>query len=260
MIGGSLLAFTMVVALFAPVIAPAKPNQTNFRAALEPPSATAMFGRDELGRDILSRVIFGTRLSLLIAGATTLTAAVVGTLLGLCAAVFGGVTSSVIMRTTDLMLAFPSFVVAMAIVGILGAGLGNAIIAIAILFTPRFVRVARGAARSVVGLEYIEASRALGMRKLRIMFLHVAPNSVAPVIALGAVVAGEAVLTAAGLGFLGLGAQPPTAEWGAMLSEGRVYLATAPHVTAFPGIATLIMVLGFNLVGDGLRDFYDVRV
>ncbi|MBX3140523.1 MAG: ABC transporter permease [Trueperaceae bacterium] len=260
LVGFVLFAIFLTCAVFAPALAPANPNRANFSMVLHPPSAAAILGADELGRDILSRILFGARASFLVAASTTAIAAVIGVLLGLLAGYYGGLVDAIIMRAADLLLAFPSFLVALVIVGILGPGLVNVILAVGVLFVPRFVRLMRASVLSVRENEYVEAMAALGSRTPRIIFHHVLPNAMAPIIALTAIVSGEAILIGSGLGFLGLGAQPPLAEWGAMLSEGRVYLTTAPHVAAFPGLAIMGLVVALNLIGDGVRDALDVRL
>ncbi|HNQ99697.1 MAG TPA: ABC transporter permease, partial [Trueperaceae bacterium] len=260
LVGFVIFTLFLICAVFAPALAPANPNRANFSMVLHPPGAAALLGTDELGRDILSRILFGARASFLVAASTTAIAAVLGVLLGLLAGYYGGLVDAIIMRAADLLLAFPSFLVALVIVGILGPGLMNVILAVGVLFVPRFVRLMRASVLSVRENEYIEAMAALGSRTPRILFQHVMPNAMAPIIALTAIVSGEAILIGSGLGFLGLGAQPPLAEWGAMLSEGRVYLTTAPHVAAFPGLAIMGLVVALNLIGDGVRDALDVRL
>lgn len=260
MLGLMIMCALVLCSVFAPYLAPANPNSISLRLTLQPPSAGAPLGRDELGRDILSRLIYGSRTSFGIAVAATGIGLVFGVLLGLIAGYFGGLLDGVVMRAVDFVLAFPSFLVAMVVVGTLGPGLANVVIAVGIVFIPRFVRLMRATVLAVCQADYVEAVQALGLRSGRIILKHVLPNSVGTTVALAAILSAEAVLITSGLGFLGLGAQPPHAEWGAMLSEGRVYLATAPHVSAFPGIAIMIMVVALNLIGDGLRDALDAEL
>lgn len=259
-VGLGILVLFLLFAVLAPVIAPQNPNKTHLRASLAPPSRDALLGRDQLGRDVLSRIIYGARTSFLIGASATAAAALVGVLLGLVAGYYSGVRGEIIMRIVDIMLAFPEFLVALVVVGILGPGFYNVLISIAIVFVPRFVRITRASALSVRENDYIQAAVAIGAGNGRMIFAHVLPNCLAPAIVQGTLLIGDAILISAGLGFLGLGAQPPLAEWGAMLSDGRGYIATAPHIATFPGLAIMFMVIGFNLVGDSLRDTLDVRL
>jgi peptide/nickel transport system permease protein len=213
-----------------------------------------------LGRDILSRIIYGARTSFLIGGMATGIASIIGIILGLLAGFYGGIIDNLIMRTVDIMLSFPEFLVAMIVVGILGPGFYNVIFSISIIFVPRFVRLVRASTLSIKENDYIEAAVSIGAGTPRILFKYILPNGIAPAIVQGTLLIGYAVTIAAGLGFLGLGAQPPLSEWGAMLSDGRAYIATAPHIATFPGLAIMLMVIGFNLVGDSLRDFLDVQL
>jgi peptide/nickel transport system permease protein len=260
LIGTLIVGVFLGVAIFAPIISPDHPNKNNLLRCLEPPSLNSPFGRDQFGRDVLSRIIFGARTSYLIGCMATGMASVVGILLGLIAGFYGGAVGNMIMRTVDLMLSFPEFLVAMIVVGILGPGFYNVILSISIIFVPRLVRLVRASTLSIKENEYIEAAISVGAGNLRIMFTHILPNAIAPAIVQGTLLIGYAVTIASGLGFLGLGAQPPLAEWGAMLSDGRAYIATAPHIATFPGLAIMLVVIGFNLVGDSLRDFLDVQL
>jgi peptide/nickel transport system permease protein len=259
-IGLLIIGAFLATAVFAPFIAPNNPDKTNLRRTLEPPSLDSPLGRDQLGRDILSRIIYGTRTSFLIGGMATGIATIIGIMLGLLAGFYGGIVDNVIMRTVDIMLSFPEFLVAMIVVGILGPGFYNVIFSISIIFVPRFVRLVRASTLSIKENDYIEAAVSIGAGTPRILFKHILPNGIAPAIVQGTLLIGYAVTIAAGLGFLGLGAQPPLSEWGAMLSDGRAYIATAPHIATFPGLAIMLMVIGFNLVGDSLRDFLDVQL
>jgi peptide/nickel transport system permease protein len=260
MIGLTIIAVFLALALFAPLIAPGDPNKTQLLRSLESPSLDSLLGRDQLGRDILSRIIFGARTSFLIGAMATGIATAIGILLGLVAGFYGRITDTVIMRLVDIMLSFPEFLVALIVVGVLGPGFYNVILSISIVFVPRFVRLMRASTLSVKENDYVEAAFAIGASNLRILFKHILPNSIAPVIVQATLLIGYAVTIAAGLGFLGLGAQPPLSEWGAMLSDGRAYIASAPHIATFPGLAIMLTVVGFNLVGDSLRDFLDVQL
>lgn len=250
----------VAVALFAPFLTPYNPTKPDLNLALEGPRAGHLFGNDELGRDILARILFGARISLVVGLAGTAIALTGGIILGSLSGYFGGWVDTVIMRVMDIMLAFPSFLLALAIVSILGAGLFNLVVAIGVFSIPSFSRVVRGSVLSVKNQDYVEAARAVGLSHARILIAHILPNCMAPIIVLATMRIATAILTASGLSFLGLGAQPPTPEWGAMLSNGREYLRAAPHLSTFPGLAIMFAVLGFNLFGDGLRDALDPRM
>lgn len=273
-IGGSILLLLVLVAIFAPVLAPYDPNfvligHEDVRRRESP--CIHLFGCPEekpqhiLGidgnvRDVFSRVIFGTRVSLFIGFTTVGFAIIVGTLLGAFGGFLGGWADNLIMRFMDVLLAFPSLLLAIAIVAVLGHGLQNALLAIAIVSIPVYARVVRGSVLSVKEQEYVSASLALGGSPLHILFRRILPNAVPPLIVQGTLGIATAILDAAALSFLGLGAQPPTAEWGTMLGSERNQVFTAPHLVFFPGLAIMITVLAFNLVGDGLRDAFDPRL
>ncbi len=247
-------------ALFAPLLPLPDPTDQVLTARLKPPSPAHLLGTDQLGRDILSRMVFGGRLSLTVGLTVVVFAGLVGVLVGLVSGYFGGLLEEVLMRITDIFFAFPSLILAMAIAGALGPGLNNAMIAIAAVTWPIYARLVRAQVLSLKQQEFVEAAVALGAPTWRILFRHILPNSLAPILVQISFNMGSAILTAAGLSFIGFGAQPPTPEWGVMISEGRQYLATHYWLSTFPGIAILMTVTAFNLIGDGLRDLLDPRL
>lgn len=247
------------MAALAPVLAPYDPLDQDLYRRLEPPSSANVFGTDDFGRDILSRVIYGARISLRIGLISISIALSVGTTLGLIAGYKGGWFDTAIMRLMDIMLAFPSILLAIAIVAVIGPGIDNVMVAVSIVMVPQYARLVRASVLSIREMAYVEAARALGARDFRILRSSVLPNCMAPLIVQSTLSLGTAILDAAGLSFLGLGAQPPTPEWGAMLSGGRELLLKAPWVMTFPGLAIFIVVLGLNLFGDGLRDALDPK-
>jgi len=252
----------VVVALLAPVLAPFPGDAgtaTHPFAVLHPPSAQHWFGTDNVGRDILSRALYGARISPLIALIVLLIAGAIGIPLGLAAGYFGGWLDEVIMRVTDIFLAFPPLLLALAFAAVLPATLTTVIIAIAVSWWPWYVRLIRGQAASVTGRPYIEACRALGIPGRRIILRHILPNSVTPLIVQMSLDVGGVILTASALSFLGLGPQDPIPDWGLMVSEGQAYFPTAWWVVTFPGIAILLTAFAFNLLGDGLRDLLDPK-
>jgi peptide/nickel transport system permease protein len=258
--GAVALVLVTLGAIFAGQVSPYNPTRQDFRVEHEPPSPAHLMGTDEFGRDVLSRVIWGAQASLQ-AGATAATIALlVGLILGMVAAYYGGRADNLIMRTMDVVLAFPYILLAIAVVAILGPGLRNAMIAIGIVYVPHYARIVRGAVLSVRARDYVEAARALGARDGRIMWQHVLPNTLAPIIVQTTLNVGSAIIDTAGLSFLGLGTQPPTPDWGNMLSAGRSYVIDAPWIATFPGLAILVTVLAFNLMGDALRDAFDPRL
>lgn len=253
------LAF-VVMAIITPWIAPYDPYASDFGKILAKPSSQHLLGTDELGRDILSRILYGSRISLMVGLVSVAIAAVIGVPLGLTAGYYGGAYDNLVMRIMDVLMAFPSILLAIIIVSILGPSLQNAVIAVGVFTVPAFARLARGEVLSIKNQEYIEASRAMGASDAWIIRWHILPNIVSPLIVWSTLNVSSAILTAAGLGFLGLGAQPPSPEWGAMLSKGREYLLVAPHLTTYTGLAILILALGLNLLGDGLRDILDPKL
>jgi peptide/nickel transport system permease protein len=261
--GASVMAVFILLAIFAPLIAPYDPLQQELTEKFAPPSAAHPFGQDELGRDILSRVIFGARISLTAGLAAVALATAAGTIIGVVAGYFGGRPDSVLMRLMDVLLAFPSILLAIVIVSVLGASLTNAMLAIGIVFIPQMARVVRSAVISVRERDYIEAERALGAGDAQIVFSGVLPNSMAPLIVQATLTLATAILDVAALSFLGLGARAPTPEWGAMLTDafrsGYGVFVTGQHAIVFPGIAIALCVLAVNFIGDGLRDALDPR-
>jgi peptide/nickel transport system permease protein len=255
------LALLLVVAL-APVIAPYPADAgtaTNPVASLLPPSWHHLFGTDAVGRDLFSRVVYGARISLRIAGLVLASSILIGVPLGLAAGYFGGWVDSVIMRITDVFLAFPALLLSLALAAVLTPSVGNATIAIAATWWPWYARLARGQAASVAGRPFMEGARALGVPPLRALLRHVLPNSITPVIVQASLDVGGIILTAAALSFLGLGAQDPTPEWGLLVSQGQSYFTTQWWLVTFPGAAILVAALAFNLLGDGLREVLDPR-
>jgi len=260
MVGLGIIGLLILTAVFAPLLAPYNPIETKILFRLQAPSADHLLGTDDLGRDILSRIIYGSRISLQVGLISVGIALVFGVGSGVVAGYYGGKVDMLIMRFMDIMLAFPSILLAIAIMAILGPQLSNAMLAIGIVNLPRFARIVRSSVLTVKEEEYISAAKSLGASDLRIMLKHLLPNCLAPLIVQSTLSIAGAILEAASLSFLGLGAQPPTPEWGAMLSAGRASLQIAPWVVAFPGLAIAITVLGFNLFGDGLRDALDPKM
>ena len=259
MVGGILLLVYVLSAIFAPVLFPDNPSAPNLINALEAPTLKDPLGTDELGRSILGRIIYGSRISLLIAVGVVSVGIILGIPVGLISGYYGGKIDFGIQRITDAMLAFPGFLLALALVAVLGVGLKNTVISIGISMVPMYIRLVRGCVLSVREEDYVEAARAVGTRDVIILLRHILPNVMVPITVQTSLSMGMAILFAAGLGFLGIGVQPPTPEWGTMLGSARSYLFHAPHVATFPGIAIFLAVLSFNLLGDGLRDALDPR-
>jgi dipeptide transport system permease protein len=265
-VGLIIIVAVVTLAVLAPVVAPHSPILTDNTAFLRPPvwqeggSWDYPLGTDAIGRDMLSRLIYGARLSLLIGVSVVAISIAVGTVLGLVAGFFRGIVEIAIMRTMDIILTLPSLLLAIVIVAILGPGLMNAMLAVAVVVLPHYVRVTRAAVISEVSRDYVTAARVAGAGKLRLMFKEVLPNCTAPLIVQASLGICTAILDAAALGFLGLGAQPPSAEWGTMLADAREFVLRAWWVVTFPGLMILVTVLAFNLLGDGLRDAFDPKL
>lgn len=259
-VGTCIVFFFIIIAFIAPWIAPYEVDKINLKDKLLSPSSEHWFGTDDFGRDIFSRVVHGAKISLTVGFLSVLGSVVAGTLLGIVAGYYGRWVDAIISRIFDIMLAFPSILLAIAVVAILGPSLRNALIAIAIVNIPNFGRLVRSRVLSVKQEEYIMAARAVGMKDSRILFMHILPNSISPVIVQATLAIATAIIEAAALGFLGLGAQPPTPEWGKMLADSKNFITQAPWTLFFPGIAIMLTVLGFNLMGDGLRDALDPKM
>jgi peptide/nickel transport system permease protein len=254
--GAAVIGAWVLLAAFAPWVTPYDPNFVDVAARLRPPSAAHWLGTDALGRDVLTRVIFGARISLTVGFVVVLTGGAFGTLLGGAAAYARGWAEEALMRLTDLVFCFPPIILAMAIAAALGIGTGNTILAMLVVWWPKFARLARSLVITQRALEYVEAAQAVGFGPVHIVLRQIFPNAVGPLVVLVTLDLGNAILVFAGLSFLGLGTVPPAAEWGAMVAEGRE-LVQQWWVAAFPGFAILTVVMGFNFVGDGLRDWLD---
>jgi ABC-type dipeptide/oligopeptide/nickel transport system permease subunit len=250
----------VVLAIAAPLVTTYDPTRQQLSRVLRPPSFDSLLGTDYLGRDIFTRLLYGARLSLLIGFLAVAIGLIVGTPLGAISGYYGGWVDMIIQRLGDVLLSFPSFLLALSLVAILGIGLQNVVISVGIAAIPSFIRLVRGSVLSIRELTYVEAARSIGVRSHLIIARHVLPNAMTPVIVQATLSLGTAILTAAGLGFLGLGVPPSTPEWGAMLGEGRNYIFSNPNLATFPGIAIFLAVLAFNLIGDGLRDALDPRL
>ncbi|WP_408645528.1 nickel transporter permease [Thermotoga profunda] len=260
MIGTFIVIGFILMAIFAPLLAPYDPIKTNLPERLKAPSKAHLFGTDQFGRDIFSRVIHGARIEVWIIFLVTVISGTIGVAVGITAGYFGGVIDEILMRITDIFLAFPRLILAMALSAMLGRGLTNAILAISLVEWTVIARLARAEAMKVKSQPYIEAIKAVGASNIRILLFHVLPMCLSPVLVQLTLRMGTIILTAAGLGFLGLGAQPPTPEWGAIVSDGRSYLVQQWWISTFPGLFIAIVVLGFNLLGDGIRDILDPRL
>lgn len=260
MMGLVIVAVFLLSALLAPLLAPHDPFEHSLAHKLASPSWDYPLGRDELGRCILSRIIYGARVSLLIGLIVIFIGILIGVPVGVISAYFGGKVDFIVQRFVDTMLAFPGILLALLLIAMLGVGLHNVMIAVGISTIPIYARLARSSVLAIKSRQFVEAARSIGASHPRIILQHLIPNSLSPIIVQSTLHMATAILWAAGLGFLGLGVSPPTAEWGAMLNGGRIYIRVASHVATFPGMMIFITVLGFNLLGDGLRDALDPRL
>jgi peptide/nickel transport system permease protein len=260
MFGASIVVLLILTAIFGPYIAPYDPNAIDFSVRFAGPSLAHPLGADDFGRDTLSRIIYGARVSLQVGIIAVSIAATAGTLLGLVAGYASRIIDEVIMRAMDILFAFPAILLAIAILAALGRGVTNAMVAIGVVYIPIFARIARAAVLSVREEEFVEAARAVGARDTRILFRHIFPNSLAPLIVETTLSLAFAILAEAALSFFGLGTQPPDPSWGRMLSEGRAYFRQSAWMGIFPGLAIMLTVMGFNFLGDGLRDSLDPRL
>ena len=258
-LGAAIILTLVIVAAFGRALAPYDPLGMDFGAVFAPPGPEHLFGTDEFGRDIFSRILYGARISLQVAFIAVGISGTLGVLLGLLAGFLGGWLDELVMRFMDVLFAFPAVLLAITIMAILGRGVGNAMIAIAIVYVPIFARVTRGAVIGVRGREFVTAARALGKRPMGVMLRHVLPNALGPIIVQTSLSLAFAILAEAALSFFGLGTQPPEPSWGRMLAEGRGFLRQAPWMGIFPGLAIMVSVMGFNFLGDGLRDLLDPR-
>lgn len=258
-IGGYLILFFIMVAIFGPFLTEHDPVRVDYSLKLLSPSSEHWFGTDHNGRDVFTRIIHGMSITLYIGFLSVILGILVGVPIGIFAGYYGKMVDTLIMRFIDVLLAFPGILLAIALVSVLGGSINNVILAVGVFSVPGFARIVRGSTLAVKKLEYIDAVRALGASDFRIIFLHILPNIISPIIVQATIRIAIAILIASGLSFLGLGAQPPTPEWGAMLSQGRSYMFDHPHVALFPGLAIVTVVLAFNLFGDGLRDAFDPK-
>ncbi|MEK6589329.1 MAG: nickel transporter permease [Nitrospinota bacterium] len=258
-IGGLIIVSILLAAFFAPIIAPYNPKEQNLYEGLAPPDYKHLFGRDKLGRDILSRVLYGSRISLFVGIIVVSVSSIIGIIVGSLSGYKGGRVDEIIMRFCDILLAFPGILLAIAIMSVLGPNLTNVIVALCITAWVSYARLIRGQILSLREREFILAVDALGGSSYRIILKHLLPNILSPLIVEATFGIAGAIIAESGLSFLGLGVQPPHPSWGSMLNEGRQFLLIAPHLTIFPGIAIMITVLGFNFIGDGIRDLMDVK-
>ena len=258
--GFGIVVGLLIIAISAPLLAPYDPTLQSLPDKRSKPGGKFLLGADEFGRDILSRLIYGTRVALLVGTISIAIALVFGMILGTASGFFGGVVDNLIMRILDILLAFPYLLLAIAVVSAIGPGILNTTIAVGIWAIPGFARIIRASVITIKKADYIQAARAIGASDARIIFNHIIPNFISPVIVYSTLYMANAILIEAALSFLGLGVQPPTPSWGLMVSSGRDFLLSAPHIATLPGIAIMITVLGFNLLGDGLRDSLDPKL
>lgn len=259
MVGLLVLLLFFLVAIMAPYLTPYDPIKANWEHTLEAPSSEFRLGTDWIGRDLLTRIIFGSRISLAIGFISVSIGLLIGVPVGALSGYYGGRFDLLVQRGVDILIAFPGILLAIVVVTILGVGVENVMIAVGLASVPIYTRLVRGSVLSVKEQGFVAAAKALGIGDVRIIVRHIMPNCLGPIIVQSTFQVATAILWAAGLGFLGLGAQPPTPEWGQMLSDGREYIRTSHHLTTYPGLAIFFMVLGFNLLGDGLRDAIDPR-
>ena len=257
LVGSVFMVFIVLMGILAPIVSTHDPYQQSIRKRMKPPSAEHWMGTDELGRDFYTRLVYGTRISLFVGIVGTAAGVFCGTIVGLISGFFGGKTDTLVMRVIDVMYAFPGIVLAILVVAVMGPSLFNLIVVLAIWATPTLSRIVRGNVLSLMEQDYVQAALAIGASRRRIMFLHLLPNTMAPIIVYATLGVAGAILTTAALGFLGLGVQPPQAEWGNMLSNGRQYLRRAPLLMIFPGTLISLTVISINLIGDALRDALD---
>lgn len=258
--GFVIIALFVPLAVFAPLIAPYSPTAVDLTQRLLPPSIHHLFGTDDVGSDVFSRVVFGARIDLLSSFVVVLSAGLTGSLFGMLAGWLGGWWDELLMRVTDMFLAFPSLILAMAISAVLTPDLTNALLAISVTYWPIYARLARAQVLAIKRLEHVEAARAIGASSAKILFRHILPNAFTPMLVQGTLDMGGVLLIAAGLSFIGFGAQPPTPEWGLMVSQGQEYLMTQWWISTMPALAILLLVVGFNQLGDALRDMLDPRL
>ena len=253
-VGVVIVLFFVICAIFANQLMPHDPVSTNMQHRFETPNATHWLGTDELGRDIMSRIMYGGRVSIMVGVTATTMGAILGMVIGIVAGYYGGKVDTLLGRLIDIMLAFPGLVLALAIVAILGPATTSTIFAITIFAIPTFARIVRGSTLNVKKLEYVDAIKALGANDFRVIFIHILPNIMTPIVVQATLYVATAIVISATLSFLGVGTQPPTPEWGTMLANGREFITHAPHITIIPGIAMFLLVMGINLIGDGIRD------
>ncbi|MGF9905608.1 ABC transporter permease [Brevibacillus porteri] len=259
-IGAVIILGLILVAIFAPLIAPFDPNAQDYNKILMPPDGEHLFGTDDLGRDIFSRVVYGARISIQAALISVGIAMLIGVPIGLLSGYYRGFWDEwVVMRSVDAMQAFPFLILALAISAVLGSGFGNAMLAIGIGFAPAFIRITRGQVLSLRNMEYIQAARSVGVKDARIIFRHILPNAMNPIVIQATLAMASGIIAEASLSYLGLGVQPPTPSWGSMLNQAQTLMSVAPYATFYPGIAIFLVVLGFNLLGDGLQQVLDPR-
>lgn len=259
-IGAVIILGLIIVAIFAPQIAPFDPNAQDYNQILMPPGGGHLFGTDDLGRDIFSRVVYGARISIEAAVISVGIAMLIGVPIGLLSGYYRGFWDEwIVMRSVDAMQAFPFLILALAISAVLGSGFGNAMLAIGIGFAPAFVRITRGQVLTLRNMEYIHAARSVGVKDVRIIFRHILPNALNPIMIQATLAMASGIIAEASLSYLGLGVQPPTPSWGSMLNQAQTLMSVAPYATFYPGIAIFLVVLGFNLLGDGLQQVLDPR-